>query len=313
MPAFKAAQFIGEALESVFVQTRRDFEVIVVNDGSPDRSELERALEPFRSRIVYLSHENRGVSAARNTGIKAARGRFLAFLDPDDIWEPDYLEVQLGILEGDETVDVVYPNASIFGDGPLVGREYMDVCPSDGEVTFESLVEQSCNVMISCVSRREAITAVGMFDEALRSSEDYDLWLRVVKAGYRITYHRRTLVQYRRHSNSQSADALWMYRHVLQTLEKARRTLCMSAEENRAVTEKMTEIAALQALTEGKLAIESGEISEAIEKLDKANEVLDRKKIAVALLLLRIAPRSLKRVVSMWQRVLTLRPELARK
>jgi hypothetical protein len=104
-----------------------------------------------------------------------------------------------------------------------------------------------------------------------------------------------------------------MYRHVLQTLEKARRTLCMSAEENRAVTEKMTEIAALQALTEGKLAIESGEISEAIEKLDKANEVLDRRKIAVALLLLRIAPRSLKRVVSMWQRVLTLRPELARK
>jgi hypothetical protein len=104
-----------------------------------------------------------------------------------------------------------------------------------------------------------------------------------------------------------------MYRHVLQTLEKARQTLCLSDEENRVVTEKMTEIAALQALTEGKLAIECGEISEAIEKLDKANEVLDRRKIAVTLLFLRIAPRSLKRLVSMWQRFLTLKPELARK
>ena len=97
MPAYNVAPFIGEALESVFAQTCKDYEVIVVNDGSPDTEELERVIEPFRSRIKYVKRENRGVSAARNTGIRLARGRFVAHLDPDDAWDPDYLSKQLAM------------------------------------------------------------------------------------------------------------------------------------------------------------------------------------------------------------------------
>jgi glycosyltransferase involved in cell wall biosynthesis len=95
IPAYDVAEFIGEALDSVFAQTFTDYEVIVINDGSPDTAKLERALAPYLSRIVYLKQENRGVSAARNTGINAARGSLIAFLDGDDVWLPNYLEVQV--------------------------------------------------------------------------------------------------------------------------------------------------------------------------------------------------------------------------
>ena len=75
VPSYNTAAYIGECLESVFLQTYRDFEVIVVNDGSPDTPALERALEPFRSRIIYLTQKNMGIAGARNTAIRASRGR----------------------------------------------------------------------------------------------------------------------------------------------------------------------------------------------------------------------------------------------
>src|SRR5262245_38133059 len=89
IPAFQAGHEIGAALASVFAQTFRDFEVIVVNDGSPDVTELDVALAPYRSRIRYLAQRNKGPAAARNRGIREARGRYIAFLDADDEWWPE--------------------------------------------------------------------------------------------------------------------------------------------------------------------------------------------------------------------------------
>src|ERR1017187_357681 len=90
IPAYNTAPFITEALESVFAQTFRSFEVIVINDGSPDVVELEQAITPYREQILYLQQENRGLAGARNTGIHHARGKYVAFLDSDDCWLPDY-------------------------------------------------------------------------------------------------------------------------------------------------------------------------------------------------------------------------------
>jgi len=134
MPAYNVSQFISEALESVFAQTFKDYEVIVVNDGSPDTDELLRALAPYRGRIRYIEQENRGVSAARNAAIRAARGHYVAHLDPDDLWEPGYLAAQLAEFARDPSIDVLYPDALIFGDAPEAGRRFMDWCPSSGEV-----------------------------------------------------------------------------------------------------------------------------------------------------------------------------------
>jgi len=142
IPAYKTAEYIGETLQSVFDQTFKDYEVIVVNDGAPDTEEIESAIEPYVGRVNYIKQENRGLSGARNTAIRNARGEYVALLDSDDVWEPEYLEVQVAAMERDPSVDVLYPNASLFGDPRNDGRTFMDLCPSEGEVTFESLITQ---------------------------------------------------------------------------------------------------------------------------------------------------------------------------
>src|SRR5215467_1463918 len=99
IPAYNTARYIGEALDSVFGQTYRDFEVIVINDGSPDTEALEAVLRPYLDRIVYLKQENRGPAAARNLGIHQARGEYIAFLDSDDCWVEEYLARQMSMFD----------------------------------------------------------------------------------------------------------------------------------------------------------------------------------------------------------------------
>src|SRR5690242_7712592 len=181
IPAYNSARFISQTLDSVQAQTFTDYEVILVNDGSDDRDELERVIQSHAVPIIYLSQENKGVSAARNAALRIARGEFYAQLDADDQLTPDYLEVQLGILAANPEVALVYPNARIIGDSAEVDLEFMTVSPSTGEVNFESLVRQQCVVMTCVTARMSAIRDAGMFDEELRSCEDFDLWLRIVK------------------------------------------------------------------------------------------------------------------------------------
>ena len=115
MPAYNTAALIGEALDSVLAQTYTNFETIVINDGSPDTAQLEEALRPYRSRIVYIVQENRRAAGARNTGIKNARGKYLAFLDSDDCWLPENLATQMKFFEQDPSLDMVYADAAFAG------------------------------------------------------------------------------------------------------------------------------------------------------------------------------------------------------
>src|SRR5215469_8009579 len=108
VPAFNSSSYIREALASVFAQTFKNFEVIVINGGSPDTAQLEIALQPYTDSILYIKQENRGVAADRNAGIRAARGEYLAFLDGDDVWKPDYLTTQMKFFETHPWVDMVY-------------------------------------------------------------------------------------------------------------------------------------------------------------------------------------------------------------
>ena len=100
IPAYNIAPYIGETLDSVFAQTFANYEVIVINDGSPDTDEFERVIEPYRERIRYISQKNGGASSARNAGLRAATGQLIAFLDGDDLWSPNYLEEQLKFIDG---------------------------------------------------------------------------------------------------------------------------------------------------------------------------------------------------------------------
>lgn len=304
MPAYRAAAYIEAALDSVFAQTFRDYEVIVVNDGSPDTEELERVLEPYRGRIVYIRQENRGVSAARNAAIRVARAPFVAQLDPDDLWEPEYLAVQMEAFERDPSIDVLYPNALVFGDMPEAGREFMEVAPSEGEVTFESLIMQQCTVMTCVTARREMVLRAGLYDESLNCSEDFDLWLRIVKAGGRIRYHRRVLVRYRRHRGSLSSDPLWVCENALRVMDKAERTMSLTDEEREAVGRARSRFRATYSFYKGKRAFTEGDTKTAIECLKEANVFFRSRKTALVLLLLRLAPQLLLRTYDLRDRLI---------
>jgi glycosyltransferase involved in cell wall biosynthesis len=302
VPAYNVAGFITEALASVFAQTFTDYEVIVVNDGSPDTQELESVLEPYIGRIIYLKQENRGLSGARNSAMRKARGQFIALLDADDLWLPSYLEVQTGRMLADSSLDVLYPDAEVFGDAPEAGQRFMQMCPSEGEVTFESLVTQKCNVMICSMMRRETVVRAGLFDESLRSSEDFDLWLRIVKMGGRIAYHREVLARYRKRRGSLSSDPVWMCRHILMVLEKCERSLELTEQERGTLAQAMARFHAMQRFHEGKRAFFEGDAKRAIAGLVEANAFLKSRKISLMLMLLKLAPRLMLRAYDMRDR-----------
>jgi glycosyltransferase involved in cell wall biosynthesis len=303
IPAYNVAEFIGEALDSVLAQTFTDYETIVINDGSPDSASLERALAPYLSRIVYLKQENRGVSAARNTGIGIARGLLLAFLDADDTWLPNYLEVQVARIQADPTIDVLYPNVMMFGGSSEAGEEFMTICPSSGDVTFERLVAQECNVSNCSIARRDTIVRAGMFDEELRSVEDFDLWLRVIKEGGRIAYHRDVLARYRRRPGSLTADPIWLSQNVLRVLKKVKQTMTLTSSERATVDLHRQRFEALLSFHEGKRAFFSGDTAGAIHGLTEANRFFRNRKIAITLMMLRIAPRLLLRAYDLRDRL----------
>src|SRR5207302_3958916 len=243
-----------------------------------------------------IKQENGGLSGARNTGIRDARAPLIALLDADDLWEPGYLAGQLAEFACDPTIDVLYPNAVFFGDTTEAGQEYMKLCPSEGEVTFESLVAQRCQVMVSVMARRDAIMRAGLFDESLRSVEDFDLWLRIVKQGGRIAYHRRVLVRYRRRAGSLSADPVWMCEHALKVLTKAERTFELTTAERRALKEAVARFRAMLSFNRGKRAFFRGDAQAAINELAGANAQLRSPKLALTILGLRVAPQLLLRL-----------------
>ena len=302
MPAYNVARYLGEALDSAFAQTYGDFEVIVVNDGSPDTEALERALARYRGRVNYIVQENRGVGAARNTAIRAARGELIALLDPDDVWEPDYLAVQVAALDADPSAAVVYPDALLFGDAPEAGRRYMALCPTEGEVTVEGLLRGRCNVMGTVTARREALVRAGLYDEGLRP-EDFDLWLRLLKGGGRIIYHRQVLVRYRRHGESHSVTSPSLGDSILRVLEKAERTLGLTPGEREALEVMRDNVRARVALHEGRKAFFRGDPA-AAQHLAAANRYLKSRKLGLVIFLLRLAPGWLRLAYNLRDRLI---------
>jgi glycosyltransferase involved in cell wall biosynthesis len=296
IPAYNVAPYISETLRSVFAQTLSGYEVIIVNDGSPDTEALEQALEPYRNRIVYLKQENRGAGAARNAGIMAARGEFIAFLDADDLWLPDYLSEQLAFIESG-SYDLVYADALLFGQSPLAGRTFMQIAPSNGEVTFQSLISGHCNVITSgVVARTRLILEAGLFDEQLRNSQDFELWVRLVRQGARANYQRKVLLRYRYHENSLSGDALNQIKRELRVLGKIESSYDLTPLERAEVSKAIALIEKNLELETGKLHLAKGEFAAAGEAFRKASAARPGLKLRGALLLLRIAPRLLQRI-----------------
>jgi glycosyltransferase involved in cell wall biosynthesis len=297
IPAYNVTSFIGDALNSLRAQTFRDFETIVVNDGCPDSDNLERVLEPYRGEIVYIRQENQGVAAARNTALRAARAPLVALLDPDDVWEPDYLEVQTGQLASHPEAGIACANVTYIGETSFKGQTFLDKFPDRGEINFHRLLSQQCRIFSSVTARRELIVQAGMFDRSLRAAEDLHLWLRLAHMGTKFLRTDRPLVLYRARPESLSndparigSDVVKVYKHLAQTLE-------LNAADRACLEEAIGREEANLDFYLAKKALYAGRNQEAAERLGRANRVLRSRKVAFSLLALRIAPGLVHKLV----------------
>lgn len=178
IPTFNRALKVCRAVSSVLLQTFRDFDLIVVDDGSTD--DTRQKLNQFRDRITLIQHPgNLGVSAARNSGIRASSAPLVAFLDSDDYWLPKKLETQVAFFRENPGAVACQTEEMWIRSGRRVNPCNRHLKPS-GHIFIPSL--KRCLVSPSAVMlKRHLLEEVGLFDEDLPACEDYDLWLRVLR------------------------------------------------------------------------------------------------------------------------------------
>jgi glycosyltransferase involved in cell wall biosynthesis len=304
MPTYNTAHLIAASLNSVLEQTFSNFEIIVVNDGSPDTTELEVILKPYQGRIVYIKQENRRAAGARNTGISKARGEFLAFLDSDDAWLPDHLAFQMQMFKEDPALDLVYSNCLSVSD-PKYPQEFMSRCPSAGSATFMALVMEQCQIPISTVvARKSVIVRAGLFDESLARCDDYDMWLRAAFHGAKIGYTRRVQARLTDgRPGSLGASSARMTEAYWKILQKMDQTLPLNHSDRSAVQKRSTKAHGLYLLEEGKLNLRQGQIAAAKSLLSEANSYLRIPKLSLVLLGLSLAPTATKILASLVERI----------
>lgn len=221
IPSYNYGRFVADAIRSALRQDYVHREIIVVDDGSTD--DTRQRLAPFMEQIRYIYQENQGLSAARNTGIRAAHGEFIALLDSDDVWHPRKLTCQVacqarhpetGILATDHVVDLTngWP---VFPDVPA---------PAIHNYSLDELVLRCRFAPSSAMIRKECFEQVGLFDADLRSVEDRDMWIRIA-CRYPVAKLCLPLCWYRIHDSNLSHVAVRMEEHELKVLRKAFATL----------------------------------------------------------------------------------------
>jgi glycosyltransferase involved in cell wall biosynthesis len=219
VPCYNAAEFLEEALRSVLAQSYPEVEVLVVDDGSTDNSaEIAR-----RFPVRYIRQENRGLSEARNTGIRESKGSYLVFLDADDRLKPRAIETGLAAL-------APRPDCALtVGDHVFIAPDSSYLADSVKErhlhSHYEALLRSNFIEMISSVLfRRSIFDEVGGFDATLRVAEDYELYLRIAR-GWPICCHPVIVAEYRMHGTNTSRDSELMLTTTLQVLKSQARYL----------------------------------------------------------------------------------------
>lgn len=204
LPAYNGAKYIATAIDSTLAQTLFPFEIIVVDDGSKDAT--ESIVRSYGDKIHYIRQNNKGTSGAYNTGIAAATGDYIAFLEQDDIWAPDKTANQVAAFDGNDELGMVFSPVRLLKEEMVSKRTNIDEQEGEGEYTFADFFVR--NRVLNCSTvmvRRDVLQHVGGFREHLKLAFDYDLWLRI-SAEYRILCLNSPLATYRIHSNNQSKD-----------------------------------------------------------------------------------------------------------
>lgn len=272
IPAYNCSSFIAAALDSVLAQTMPDYEIIVVNDGSLDTPELERVLQPYAASIRYIKQANGGASAARNTAVRAARGRYLAFLDSDDIWLPHHLEHQTRLLLQDPSLGLVYSNGVRVKDDRLIAIAF-DETPQSLPVNMVSLLLEKATVNTSStVVIREAVVAAGLFDEQLKRCEDVDLWLRLAQRGVGITFSREVQIAHRL-ANGLAASGDLMKQALVAVYKKLLATHNLPEEQSAIIHQRIAAVSVALYFERAKESLLLGKFDEANENIGQARRL----------------------------------------
>lgn len=223
VPCYNSAETIVSTLESVLQQTRQDFEIIVVDDGSKDDSaEKVAALAQRDRRITLIRQSNAGVSRARNRGVEASRGGLIALLDADDLWDARFLEIHAERFNKDAALGLSF-SAVRFIDAQ--GRDTGEFSRSklSGLTAVEILSTNPCTTCSSIVVRRQVFDDAGSFDASLRRAEDQEWLFRVALTSWKIEGVSSALVSYRNSASGLSANLDAMYEGFSLMLARARR------------------------------------------------------------------------------------------
>jgi hypothetical protein len=294
IPAYQAAGRIRETLDSVFAQTYTNFEVLLVNDGSPDTEALEQAIRSYGARLIYIRQENRGPSGARNTAIRAARGKYIACLDSDDIYLPEHLSRLVPLLE-EQALDLVYCDSYFIRDGVHVGRSF-ERQPQSPPVTFEKLLTEECAVTTSAVvASRQAMIDAGLFDEHYRRSEDFDLWLRMSFRGAKMDLLRQVGIEHRLLPDGLAADGYLLKRAQIEIYKKVLATLPVSAKQKKLIQELIARVEGLCQMDLVKRYLREGRYPEARLAAAQAAVLLQDRKSRRIALAVQIAPWAARR------------------
>ncbi|MGH8210517.1 MAG: glycosyltransferase family 2 protein [Steroidobacteraceae bacterium] len=218
IPSYNCATYLTEAVRSALEQSYSPVEIIVVDDGSTDATSA--VIGAFGERIRYIRQANGGVSRARNSGIRAARGQLIAFLDADDRWLPEKLTKQCAQLRADSRVPLVHTNIQLLYEPS--GRQVHDSrdhARYSGRCYAQSfwgnaIITSTVLVTVGCLEE------VGLFDEKTRYAEDYDLWIRIARR-YPLAYLNESLVLYREHQTNASRNQHAMFEGEYYVLAKA--------------------------------------------------------------------------------------------
>ena len=203
IPAYNAQAYLPETIDSVLAQTYSDYELIVVDDGSKDRtvSIVKQYQTMYPEKIKLILKENGGPASARNLGVKAASGEYIAFNDADDLWLPSKLEKQINLFEKlAPHVGLVYNKSKKFdNDGIWTLPEKFIKIPVKGWI-YKDLLKDNMIPNQSVIVRKKCFDEVGLFDESPKvvSSEDYDMWLRIAMK-YEVSFIDEVLSLYREH------------------------------------------------------------------------------------------------------------------
>ncbi len=208
IPVYNTEKYIRATLESAQSQTYKNFECLIVLDGSTDNS-AKIALEfvDRDSRFVLLEKSNGGLASARNFGINKAKGEYISFLDSDDTWKPDKLEVQIAKFLNTPTADLIFSNCEIIEDSRVYIYDGIPYSGNPLELLYSNTVTGSGS---SVIIKKTAVEHTGLFQEALRSFEDLEYWYRAALRGINFVYIDKVGVSIYKRSSSLSSNKITM-------------------------------------------------------------------------------------------------------